>query len=84
MSLIFYIFVILNAIIGERLLSWAWKSVSPLRAQDEKRDSQFPPFRRYDSKNWSKFRFYIGAVTWMPFRFMVGIFVLAFLFIFIK
>jgi hypothetical protein len=50
---ILVILAILNAILGIYILNWAWKQIKPIRMQDEERDSQFPPFRRTDLKNWS-------------------------------
>lgn len=84
----FYIFlavcVILNAIIGYLAFEWAWKQLKPLREVDEARDSQFPVFRRTDVKKWDKKKFLFNAMTTMPFRFMVGIVTVTFLFVFIK
>jgi hypothetical protein len=36
--------------------------------QDEERDKNYPAFRRYDSKNWRRWKFYPGAMLWMPSR----------------
>ena len=36
--------------------------------QDEDRDRNYPAFRRYDSKNWKRWKFYPGAMLWMPIR----------------
>ena len=79
-----YIFLCLNAIIGALAFEWAWTKIKPLRKPDEKIDSQFPQFRRYDQPKWSKLKFYIGAITWMPFRFCIGIGIVFFLFAFLK
>ena len=86
MALLTYIFVILilNALLGVYMFEWAWKKVGPVRRIDKQRDSQFPPFRRVDVEQWSKAKFYLQAVTVMPFRFCVGVWVLATLFIYVK
>ena len=81
-----YILIVLalNSIIGHLVFQWAWKIIKPLREVDEKRDSQFPPFRRYDIGKWNKTKMYIGAITWMPFRFLVGLGIIIELFIIMK
>lgn len=67
------VLAILNVIVGTLIFNWAWKQIKPIREQDEARDSQFPPFRRTDLKKWSVVKFYLGAITLMPMRFVLGI-----------
>ena len=81
---IFWVLLILNFLIGTYGFYFAWSKIKPIRQADEKRDSQFPPYRRTDIKNWSAVKFYLGAVTVMPFRFAVGLFVVLSLFVWVK
>lgn len=81
---IFLVLYIINFIIGTYGFFWAWKKVKPVRNADEKRDSQYPSFRRLDLKNWNALRFYIGAVTVMPIRFCIALGVIFSLFVLVK
>jgi hypothetical protein len=47
-------------------------------------DSQFPAFRRNDIKKWNKLKFFLGAISVMPIRFVIGAWLLLSTFIFIK
>jgi hypothetical protein len=76
--------LILNAIFGLILFEWAWKVVKPVRNIVEERDSKYPAFRRYDAKYWSRARFYLGAMTVMPFRLFTILFYLFIVFLQIK
>ena len=60
--------LVLNALLGLILFEWSWANAKPIREIDEKRDSKYPAFRRYDALHWKKRNFYLGAVTLMPFR----------------
>lgn len=43
-----------------------------LREADEARDGKYPAYRRTDHpEKWSKWRFYPGAVTLLPFRLLL-------------
>lgn len=86
MSLWIYIFIIvlLNALIGAWAFNWAWDATKPIRESDEKTDSKFGPFRRYDKQGWSRVKFFLGAITFMPFRFSIGLNIVFFLFAYIK
>ena len=57
---------------GLALFEWAWASVKTIRDVDEARDSQYPAFRRLDAPKWRKWKFYPGAITILPLRFVVG------------
>ena len=76
--------VLLNALIGALAFEWAWAKVKPIRLSTESTDSQYKPFRRYDMPKWRKFKFYISAVTLMPFKFCLSLGVIFFLFFFVK
>ena len=65
-----YTFILLNAITGIILFEWAWSKTDLARRIDEKRDSLFPAWRREDIHKWSRLRFYPGAVTILPLRFL--------------
>lgn len=70
--------------LGFALFEWAWKQMKPFREVDESRDSQFPAYRRLDVKNWSKWKFYPGAVTVMLIRFLLSFVCIFLLFLFVK
>ena len=74
----------INALIGAVAFEWAWMKMKPFRDNNEKRDSQFPEFRRTDVQNWSRSKFFLGAVTFMPLRFIAGIGFNIFLFFIVK
>ena len=57
---------------GLALFEWAWAQVKSIRDVDETRDSQYPAFRRLDAPKWRKWRFYIGALTMLPIRMVLG------------
>jgi hypothetical protein len=69
---------------GLVMFEWAWAKMAPFRNVDETRDSQFPAYRRYDVKNWRKWKFYFGAVTLMPLRLILSVLTIFLLFLFIK
>lgn len=77
-------FLILNAIIGILAFEWAWGKVKAIRNYDEKRDSRYPAFRRMDVKKWDKLKFYIGAVTVMPFRVIFALVIIFVTFFIVK
>ena len=84
-SYIFYaLLLIINAAIGHYIFQWAWKKIKPLREVDEARDSKYPPFRRVDVQKWKKGKFYLGAVTLLPLRFLIGLFIVLGLFVIFK
>jgi len=58
--------------------------MEPFREVNEARDSEYPAYRRYDVKNWKKWKFYFGAVTVMPLRFALFLFFFLLLYIFVK
>ena len=60
------ILVIVNSLVGLLMFEWAWKKMKPFYNVNEERDSKQPSFRRYDAKNWKKWKFYPGALTILP------------------
>lgn len=71
-------------LLGLSLFEWAWCKVKPIREINEERDSKYPAYRRIDAKNWKKWKFYFGAVTFMPLRFFLSLTMVFLLFIFVK
>lgn len=76
MHWIFYV-MIAYASTGLFLFEWAYYKVRVVRNVDEARDSEYPAYRRLDAPQWSRWKFYLGAMTWMPMR-MIGIVVIIF------
>lgn len=76
--------LIINAIVGYLLFNWAWKQLLPVFNQDQKRDNQFDAFKRLDVSRWNKSKFMVGAVTMMPIRFIIGLWVNLSLFAYVK
>jgi hypothetical protein len=57
-------------LIGLIAIEFALRKLKRMQNIDEKRDSQFPAFRRRDAANWSRWKFYPGAMLCFPFRFI--------------
>ena len=57
-----------QALIGVIAVEYAWKRTKRFREVDEKRDAQFPHFRRTDVQHWARWKFYPGAMLMMPTR----------------
>ena len=76
--------LILNSVLGLLMFEWAWAKTKPLREGNEARDSKYPAFRRYDALHWQKWKFYFGAITLMPIRFILTLLILILLFLIIK
>ena len=72
------IFLGAQAVIGIIAFEFAWSRTKRFRNVDEKRDSLYPQFRRQDAENWARWKFYLGAMFFMPTRiillFIDGIF----------
>lgn len=62
------IYLIVQAVIGVLAFEYAWYKTKRYREVNEDRDSQYQAFCRQDAKNWSRFKFYPGAVLMMPSR----------------
>jgi hypothetical protein len=63
---------------------WAWAKVKTLRVIDETRDGKYPPFRRWDAYKWRKWRFYFGAITFMPLRLILSVLILLMNYVFAR
>ena len=81
---ILYILLISYMLLGLYLLESAWKDTKQLREVDEARDSQYPAYRRLDVKKWQKWKFYFGAMTFMPIRVVLTVSYLALLYLGLK
>ena len=81
---LYYILFGFYMILGLAMFEWAWASMKPFIQVNEARDSEYPAYRRYDVKNWKKWKFYFGAVTVMPMRFLLSIFFILLLYILVK
>mmetsp|Transcript_17777 Transcript_17777/g.30111 ORF Transcript_17777/g.30111 Transcript_17777/m.30111 type:complete len:406 (+) Transcript_17777:160-1377(+) len=57
-----------QALIGFIAVEYAWKVTERFRSVEEKRDGQFPQYRRTDVGKWAKWKFYPGAMLLMPTR----------------
>ena len=68
------IYLVVQAFIGFIAIEFAWHRTKRFREQNEDRDARFPSFRRYDAKNWSRWKFYPGAMLMMPTRIIMLIF----------
>ena len=67
------IWPVINALLGILVFELSWAKTRPIREIDEARDSLYPSFRRYDAKNWRRWKFYPGAVTLLIPRFLLVI-----------
>jgi hypothetical protein len=70
--------------VGFALFEWSWYKIKPIREIDEARDSKYPPFRRLDAQFLKKWKFYLGAITIMPIRFIICILTIVTSYIFVK
>jgi hypothetical protein len=55
-------------LLGIVAIEYAFAKLKRFRDGDEKRDAQFPHYRRLDVKKWSRCKFYPGAMLSMPIR----------------
>jgi len=62
-----------NAIIGTVLFAYGVYGNQAVRNVVEERDSKYPAYRRYDTKNWNLPMLYLGAITLLPIRLCIGI-----------
>ena len=58
----------IQAVIGIIAIEYAFSRLKRFRDGNEERDCKFPAYRRLDAKNWSKLKFYPGAMLTMPAR----------------
>ena len=59
-----------QAVMGIFMIEFSWKRSARFRQLDEDRDKKYPLFRRNDNKKWARWKFYPGAMLWMPTRFV--------------
>jgi hypothetical protein len=62
------IYLAVQAVIGIIAIEFAFKKCERFMQPDEERDAQVPHFRRLDAKNWTRWKFYPGAMFLMPTR----------------
>ena len=67
------ILLISNAVLGLIAFEYVWYATRRYRKHDDLH-AMFPAFRRTDVKNWSKWRFYFGAMTLLIPRLILSIF----------
>lgn len=64
--------IIAYVLFGVFVVEVAWSQMRTLREADEARDGKYPAYRRTDHpEKWSKWRFYPGAVTLLPIRYLL-------------
>ena len=69
-----------QAIIGIIAIEYAfYRNRRLMYDKDERRDEKFQAFRRLDTDNWYRFKFYPGAMFSMPTRLLLLIFMGIFL-----
>lgn len=73
-----------NMIIGFLMFEWAWCKVRRLKKVDEERDGKYPAFKRWDAYLWNKWKFYFGAVTFLPLRLFSSFAIIIFCYIFVR
>ena len=62
-----------HALVGLVAIEYAFHRLSRVRDGDVARDAKFPAFRRRDVQNWSRWKFYPGALLSMPIRLIIMI-----------
>ena len=80
----YLILLIINAILGLAAFEWAWLQMKPFRNYVKERDDRYPPFKRLDVLKWRKWKFYPGAITLMPLRFIICIVSIIIVYILVK
>ena len=81
---LYYVIAGVYMFVGLISFEWAWASVKSIRIIDEERDRKYPAFRRDDAYQWSKWKFYFGAITFMPLRLISSVLVILFCYIFVR
>ena len=69
------IIIIANALIGLCAFEWAWYKTYRFRKPNRELNDIFHMFARKDAVNWSKWKFYPGALTIMIPRILLGVFI---------
>ncbi len=83
----YYVYFIIfgcNMILGLFMFEWAWCKIRTLRKVDEERDGKYPAFRRWDAYKWKKWRYYFGAITFLPIRLISSFSLVFFCYIFVR
>ena len=80
----YYIFIAIYMLSGLIIFEWAYQKVKPIREINEERDSQYPAYRRLDVKNWARWKFWFGAMTWMQIRLIMPMLILFLQYIYVK
>ena len=81
---LYYFFIAAYMLFGLWCFEWAWAKCKPIREVNEARDSQYPAYRRVEAMHWRKWKFYFGALTWMPIRMFVGFGIFFLLYLWVK
>lgn len=80
----YYILIGIYMFLGLLAFEWAWIQIKPLREINEDRDGKYPAFRRWDAFKWRKWHYYLGAMTVMPVRLVLGFLGVVTCYIFVK
>ena len=79
-----YIIITAYMFTGLICLEWAWIQLKQFREQNEERDGRYPAFRRYDFATMQKWKYYFGAMTLMPIRFLISVLMIFVLYLVVK
>ena len=58
--------------IGFMVVEWSWSKVYNFRDPVKELEDIMPNWRREDASRWRKWRFYLGGITFMIPRFIIG------------
>ena len=65
--------LIVNALLGIAIFEWAWSKTYRYRNPNKEINDRFPMYRRNDAPEWSRLKFYPGAMTVLIPRMVIGI-----------
>ena len=68
-------YFVVSAIIGILSVEYAFAQTKRARNVDEKRDGAYPLCRRLDVQRWARWKFYPGAMLFMPLRVVAALLV---------
>ena len=71
-----FVLMLLNSLLGLVLFEWSWLKSARVRKVVASRDGLFPAWRRNDVSHWSKLKMYPSALTIMPVRIVLFMFLL--------
>jgi hypothetical protein len=63
--------MVAQAVLGIIALEYSWSKTSRYRNVVEERDASYPIGRRLDVKKWARWKFYPGAMLFMPTRILL-------------